>query len=155
MSSVLKKVAIRCSETLVDFCWTTKHYNTEVRSLFNHLANLADTLLIYWSYIFWDIVPCSPLKVNQCFGVTIRLHLQDRIISQWENRMKQVGSYCTIYDLRFSQRWLWRMPSSGMWRRVDLKWTDVSEECITSTFREEQYASEKPAWAGGSRMSHQ
>jgi hypothetical protein len=29
---------------------------------------------------------------------------------------------------RFSQRWLWRMPSSLMWRRVDLVWTYVSEE---------------------------
>jgi hypothetical protein len=27
------------------------------------------------------------------------------------------------------------MPSSGMWRRVYLVWTDVSEERITSIFR--------------------
>jgi hypothetical protein len=46
--------------------------------------------------------------------------------------------------LRFSQRWLWRMPSSGMWRRVDLVWTDVSEERIAPTFRVEQSASEEP-----------
>jgi hypothetical protein len=32
---------------------------------------------------------------------------------------------------------LWRMPSSGMWRRVVLVWTNVSEE---------------PAWAGGCRV---
>jgi hypothetical protein len=25
-----------------------------------------------------------------------------------------------LWDLRFSRRWLWRMPSSGMWRRVDI-----------------------------------
>jgi hypothetical protein len=31
-------------------------------------------------------------------------------------------------DLRFSQPWLWRMPSSGTWRCVDLVWTEVSEE---------------------------
>jgi hypothetical protein len=35
-----------------------------------------------------------------------------------------------LTDLRFSRRWLWRMPSSGMWRRVDLVWTDNSEERI-------------------------
>jgi hypothetical protein len=29
----------------------------------------------------------------------------------------------------------WRMPSSGMWRRVDLVWTNVSEELIASIFR--------------------
>jgi hypothetical protein len=29
------------------------------------------------------------------------------------------------------------MPSSGIWRRVDLVWTDVSEERIASIFRVE------------------
>jgi hypothetical protein len=37
-----------------------------------------------------------------------------------------------VVVLRFSQRWLWRIPSSGMWRSVDLVWTDVSEERIAS-----------------------
>jgi hypothetical protein len=31
---------------------------------------------------FWDITPCSPLKVNQRFGGTCRLHLQGRKIRQ-------------------------------------------------------------------------
>jgi hypothetical protein len=53
--------------------------------------------------------------------------------------------------LRFSRQWLWRMSSSGMWRRVDLVWTDVSEEGITSIFRVQKSASEEPAWAGGCR----
>jgi hypothetical protein len=26
-------------------------------------------------FIFWDITPCSPLKVNRCFGGTWRFHL--------------------------------------------------------------------------------
>jgi hypothetical protein len=42
-----------------------------------------------------------------------------------------------------------RLPSSGMWRRVDVVWTDVSEERIASIFRVEKSASEEPAWAGG------
>jgi hypothetical protein len=29
-----------------------------------------------------------------------------------------------------------RMPSSGLWRRVNILLTDVSEECIASIFRE-------------------
>jgi hypothetical protein len=45
----------------------------------------------------------------------------------------------------------WRMPSYGMWRRVDLVWTDVSEEHIASIFRVEKSASEEPAWASGCR----
>jgi hypothetical protein len=33
------------------------------------------------SSIFWDIIPCSPFKINQHFGGKIRLYLQDLIIS--------------------------------------------------------------------------
>jgi hypothetical protein len=32
--------------------------------------------------------------------------------------------------LGLSQRWLWRMPSSGMWHHVGLLWTDISEERV-------------------------
>jgi hypothetical protein len=39
-----------------------------------------------------------------------------------------------------------------MWRRVDLVWTDVSEERIASIFREEKSVSYEPAWAGGCRL---
>jgi hypothetical protein len=35
-----------------------------------------------------------------------------------------------------------------MWRRVDLVWTDVSEEGIASIFRVEKSESEEKAWAG-------
>jgi hypothetical protein len=38
--------------------------------------------------IFWDITPCSPLKVNRRFGGTCRLHLQGRIISQARNQQE-------------------------------------------------------------------
>jgi hypothetical protein len=27
------------------------------------------------SSIFWDITPCSPLKINRCFGGTYSVHL--------------------------------------------------------------------------------
>jgi hypothetical protein len=30
--------------------------------------------------VFWDITPCSPLKVNRRFGGTYRLHLQGRAL---------------------------------------------------------------------------
>jgi hypothetical protein len=46
------------------------------------------------------------------------------------------------------------MPSSGVWRRVDVvDWTDVSEDRIASIFRVEKSASEEPARAG-SRQLH-
>jgi hypothetical protein len=44
------------------------------------------------------------------------------------------------------------MPSSGLWRHVDLAWTDVSEEDVASIFKVETSASEEPAWAGGCRL---
>jgi hypothetical protein len=36
------------------------------------------TTVVMKSTIFWDITPCSPLKVYRRFGGTYRLHLQGR-----------------------------------------------------------------------------
>jgi hypothetical protein len=36
-----------------------------------------------------------------------------------------------------------------MWRRVNLVWSDVSEECIASIFRVEKFVSEEPACESG------
>jgi hypothetical protein len=35
--------------------------------------------------IFWDITPCSPFKVNPCFGGICHVHIQDRRICQARN----------------------------------------------------------------------
>jgi hypothetical protein len=40
--------------------------------------------------------------------------------------------YC-LYEMKL--RSVWRMPSSGMWRRVDISLTDVSEERIATIFK--------------------
>jgi hypothetical protein len=63
------------------------------------------------------------------------------------------GRYFFLVRFDVPRRWLWRMPSSGMWRRVNLVGTDVSEERIACIFRVEKSASEKPVWAGGSETS--
>jgi hypothetical protein len=42
------------------------------------------------STIFWDIAPCTPLKVNRCFGVTYRIHLQGRRISGARNQRESI-----------------------------------------------------------------
>jgi hypothetical protein len=45
----------------------------------------------------------------------------------------------TLWDWRFSRRWLWRLLSSVVWRPVvRLMSTDFSEENFTSTFRVEE-----------------
>jgi hypothetical protein len=51
-----------------------------------------------------------------------------------------------LYDLRFPQCWLWRVPSSGIWRHI-VCWaaTDVSEEHIASIFRVEGIIQQEPA----------
>jgi hypothetical protein len=79
----------------------------------------------------------QPTKIVRIAGVPVEIWTDDLL-----NTMK---------DLRFSQRWLWRMPCSGIWRRVALVWTDVSEECIASIFRIEKSSNEEPTWAGGWR----
>jgi hypothetical protein len=38
------------------------------------------------STIFWDMMPCGPLKVYRLFGGTYRLHLQGRKISRTRNQ---------------------------------------------------------------------
>jgi hypothetical protein len=38
------------------------------------------------SYIFWDIMSCSPLRINRHFGGTCHLYLQGRRISQARNQ---------------------------------------------------------------------
>jgi hypothetical protein len=40
------------------------------------------TAVVMNSFVFWDIMPCSPLKVDRRFGATCRLHLQGRRLSQ-------------------------------------------------------------------------
>jgi hypothetical protein len=44
------------------------------------------TAVVMKSTIFWDITPCSPLKVNRRFGGMYRLHLQGRRISRGRNQ---------------------------------------------------------------------
>jgi hypothetical protein len=43
------------------------------------------------SSVFWDVMPSSWLKVSQRFGVTYRLHLRGRRISQTRNQ-REAGS---------------------------------------------------------------
>jgi hypothetical protein len=49
------------------------------------------TAMVMKSPIFWDITPCSPLKVNRLSEGTCCLHLQGRRMIKQETRMKQVA----------------------------------------------------------------
>jgi hypothetical protein len=47
--------------------------------------------LLSKSVVFWNITPCSPLKVNRCFGGTCRLYLKGRRISPAGNQCESRG----------------------------------------------------------------
>jgi hypothetical protein len=55
---------------------------------FTRILLRSDTLtaVVMKSTIFWDITPCSPLKVGWRFGATYRLHSQGRISRAKEQR---------------------------------------------------------------------
>jgi hypothetical protein len=45
------------------------------------------------SFIFWNITPCSPLKIKPSFGGTCRLYLQGRRINQARNQCEAGGRW--------------------------------------------------------------
>jgi hypothetical protein len=61
------------------------------------------------STIFWDITPCSSLKVNRRFGRTYRLHLYGRKISRARNQRETEEKWrngtpfpsCFLYNPKF------------------------------------------------------
>jgi hypothetical protein len=56
------------------------------------------------STIFWDITPCSPLKVNRHFGGTYRLLLQGRRISRARNQRESRWQAETSVDTQRTTR---------------------------------------------------
>jgi hypothetical protein len=79
------------------------------------------------STIFWDITPCSPLKVNRHFGGAYRLQLQGRRISRARNQRGskwKAGPAWLILRL-----WSWRryvspkrwLPFNGLRGVISLK----------------------------------
>jgi dolichol kinase len=59
------------------------------------------TAVVMKSAIFWDITPCSPLKVNRRFGGTCLLHLQGRRISRARNERESRALFATCFHIGF------------------------------------------------------
>jgi hypothetical protein len=74
-----------------------------------------ETYFLLFNYLWFIYWHCHTVSISDC-----------------------IASDSRRLDLRFSWRWLWRMPVSGMWHRVVLVWTDVSENRIASIFRVEK-----------------
>jgi hypothetical protein len=72
------------------------------------------TAAVMKSTIFCDITPCSPLKVNRCFGGTYRLHLQGRISRAWyqrESRWLVTGTNLPSPSIYIHECWPTKMLS--------------------------------------------
>jgi hypothetical protein len=56
------------------------------------------TFYLLKSSIFWAIKPCSPMKVNRCFGGTFCLHFRIEEQGKQETSMKQVASRAVLVE---------------------------------------------------------
>jgi hypothetical protein len=85
------------------------------------------TAVVKESSIFWDITPCSPLKVNWSFRGTYRFHLQDRRISraryQWESRWQAKLVSCSAYSSTLKMEALCSSETSVDFQRTTWHYT--------------------------------
>jgi hypothetical protein len=110
-------MSLQCSDTslsCVHACCIHMHYRQtpavllgELKHCFSY-TNMFEFVgfevlkaVVIKSTIVWDITPCSPLKVNRSFGVTYRLHLQGRRISQERNQMASRALLATWFHAGF------------------------------------------------------
>jgi hypothetical protein len=92
----------------------------------------------YYPFLFFLL---SGQIINLCNGISV---MKGRIEQKQTQCSMGQGSYSVRYDerletsvkmlkyLMFSRRWLWRMASSGMLRRVAVVRIDVLEDVFTS-----------------------
>jgi hypothetical protein len=85
-----------------------------------HEAGSKQSPAIRKTSLFWDITPCSPLKVNQHFRGTCRLNLQGRWISQAE---KQYRSDSKDRYEKFARKVLISPP------HIEHSWTNLKKQC--------------------------
>jgi hypothetical protein len=93
------------------------------------------TAVVMKSSIFWDIILCSPLKVEQHFGETCRPHLQGQTVSQAKTSMKQVVPCWQWQHVPHKVGWLskWYPVSHNMFYILS-QWS-LPTEFFTPSFR--------------------
>jgi hypothetical protein len=78
--------------------------------------------------VFWDITPCSPLKVNQCLDKTCRLHLQSQRISQPRNFcLLPASNWFLVWIIIQHWRWKWHV-SSKHWLNFNRLHGNISQK---------------------------
>jgi hypothetical protein len=121
------------------------------------------TAVVMKSFIFWDITPCSPLKMNQRFGEICRLHLQGRRMSQARNQPGLLA-ICVILVSWFAYSYALKMDVCSSEAPVDLQQTtgchipvDIILQILVLGGRSEgnrPLGRRKCRWKGNIKMGH-
>jgi hypothetical protein len=123
--------AAASSETLVNIYQTTRHHIPEDSNVHGSLLeNIKSRIPLFtyriWgshsgdyelSFVFWDITPCVPLKVNKRFGRTCHLHLQGRRISRNKKQNLLTDSWYFLAWHVFVP-WRWRRDVTPKYRLI-------------------------------------
>jgi hypothetical protein len=98
------------------------------------------TAVVMKSYVFWNIMPYSPLKLNRRFGGICHLHFQGRRIK--EIRIQHEASNklpCSIEDggQMFLRNVCWRPTDyttlyPGRYKASEILWVVVKKERLTN-----------------------
>jgi hypothetical protein len=77
----------------------------------------------YEESVFWDITPCSPLKVNRRFGGTYHLHLQGRCLSPAFSLVS-----CSAYSLTLNMEAVYSFYTSADFQQTT--WRYIPETIL-------------------------
>jgi hypothetical protein len=83
---------LQCLALLVFIHLYENYFIYKPNACFFCLWNIPRLVNVVNSFIFWNIMPCSPVKVNWGFSETYRVHLQGQRVSQARNHIKQAAS---------------------------------------------------------------
>jgi hypothetical protein len=98
------------------FLYSVCHLNVKLKkemaklqTVFCYVGLEVLTAVVLKSTIFWDVMSCSPLRVNWRFGGTYHLHLQGRKIS-WARNQAICSSETSVdspteYMALYPRRW--------------------------------------------------
>jgi hypothetical protein len=81
--------------------------------LWGFVRSEALTAVVMKSIIFWDITPCSPVRVNWRFGGTYRLHLQGRRISRASRALLVTCVHAALLPVDFQRTTRLYIPENG------------------------------------------
>jgi hypothetical protein len=114
---------IKTEESMTKTCSSATLSNFHTRSP----RNEPETMAWLKNSMFWDITPCSPLKVNRRFVLTCRLHLHGRRISQTENQLCWLPAFallsCSAYSLTLEMEATCSSKTSVEFQRTTRRYT--------------------------------